>query len=322
MRTARRTCGWLLALLLAGAAQRAEAQTAAAQAQPPAAASAERAGLTAERARVRADLDRVNAEVDALKRGKRGMREDYLLRARLADAEAMARRLTEIDARLGTPAAPAATPSMLPSADPIWLPTDGPAEMDAKADILADRARRVASQADALRTRGQQLKARQELRRHVGQMEHDPFSPLEGAKRRVAAAPGEAPLNSSSSGGTFTGTTAGDRAPTPPAGATPTGGGSAPSTLTPGGRGVVGQPAPPSPIAGTGGEGTALSVQLRDLLDPDTLAEIRKLEASRAPGASAEAMERAAAALRARAAKLQEQSQALRTRAHGARDPR
>src|ERR1700722_3127174 len=59
------------------------------------------AALTAERARLRDELDRVGAEIDALKRANRGVGDDYRLRARLADAEALARRLIEIEARLG-----------------------------------------------------------------------------------------------------------------------------------------------------------------------------------------------------------------------------
>src|SRR5262249_37065068 len=122
--------------------------------------------------------------------------------------------------------------------------------------------------------------------------------------------------------GAFTGNS--DRSTSTGAGATS--GGAAPSTPTTintpgaaaaGARGVPSPSAPPAPVTGT--ESTSLSVQLRDLLDPSTLAEIRRLETSRAPGASAEALERAAAALRARAARLQEQSQELRARAHGSR---
>src|SRR4051794_19399173 len=62
---------------------------------------AERSALLTERQRVRAELERTNADIDALKRSKRGLREDYRLRERLADAEALARRLTALDARLG-----------------------------------------------------------------------------------------------------------------------------------------------------------------------------------------------------------------------------
>ena len=114
----------------------------------PAAAGASPAGdvtLTAERARLRAQLDRVNAEIDALKRSTRGVGDDYRLRARLADAEALARRLIDIEARLGL-RAPAAKPGPLPVASP----TDSPSDLQAKADILDDRSRRVRLEADAL----------------------------------------------------------------------------------------------------------------------------------------------------------------------------
>jgi hypothetical protein len=81
-------------------------------------------------------------------------------------------------------------------------------------------------------------------------------------------------------------------------------------------RALVSPSAAPTPTAGGAADAAApLSVQLRDLLDPTTLAEIRRLEASTAPGAGVEALERAAAALRARAARLHGQAQALRARA-------
>ncbi len=79
--------------------------------------------LTAERARLRGQLDRVNAEIDALKRSARGVGDDYRLRARLADAEALARRLIDIEARLGL-RAPAALPGPLPVASPTDSPSD------------------------------------------------------------------------------------------------------------------------------------------------------------------------------------------------------
>ena len=48
--------------------------------------------MQAERARLRVQLDKVNAEIDALKRAGGSVRDDYRLRARLADAESLARR--------------------------------------------------------------------------------------------------------------------------------------------------------------------------------------------------------------------------------------
>ena len=62
--------------------------------------------------------------------------------------------------------------------------------------------------------------------------------------------------------------------------------------------------------------GAPLSVQLRDLLDTATLTDIRRLEAAGAGAASPQALERAAAALRARADWLDAQSRAMRARAH------
>ncbi len=58
-----------------------------------------------------------------------------------------------------------------------------------------------------------------------------------------------------------------------------------------------------------------LSVQLRDLLDTATLTDIRRLETSGAVAASPQALERAAAALRARADWLDGQSRAMRAKA-------
>jgi hypothetical protein len=75
--------------------------------------------------------------------------------------------------------------------------------------------------------------------------------------------------------------------------------------------------APPMPIAAP--PPTALSLELRDLLDPATLADIRRLEAAKAQGGSVQALERAVAALRARADALDAEARAMR---QSARTPR
>ena len=264
----------------------------------PAPGTADSASLTAERERLRGELDRVGAEIDALKKAGRGVGDDYRLRARLADAEALARRLIEIEARLGLPA-PARKTAPLPVAEP----TDGPADLDAKADILADQSRRVRGEADALGRRVAELKGRQELRRRAADLDRDPFGPLEGSKRRVASV-------ASSSAGTHS--TVSDSS-----------GGGSKAAVTPGvgPQTVTGAPPTASPLpvtSGTGASMPTLAVELRDLLDPATVADIRRLEGAKAPAGSVPALERAVAALRARADSLDTAAHAMRATARAA----
>jgi hypothetical protein len=288
-----------------------------------------RAALLAERQRVRADLEQANAEIDALKRSVRGLRDDYRLRARMADAEALARRLTALDARLGgasalpSPAWPSA------GAEPRALPTDGPAELEAKADILSDQARRLSERGDALLSRARDLRARQNLRRRVGQMERDPFSPLEGSKRRAMTsgsalsgreANSGAPIAGAGNPPGYVGTSdsKGSGAPTAPA----IDSSSPPPSTTTGGATGAAAPGPrtggsvPVPTTTSGSGSVALSAQLRDLLDPTTLAEVQRLEATGGASTGYDALERAAAALKARSQRLAEQAAALRAKAH------
>src|SRR5882724_7853240 len=335
----------ILRLVLASAVALAalSAVPAGARAQPPRQVAqgdtASRAALVAERQRVRRELERANAEIGALKRSGRGLREDYRLRERLADAEALARRLTELDARLGTGAAPTVRG---PGAEPRVSPSDGPAELEAKADILADQAQRLAARGDALLGRARDLRARQTLRRRVGQMERDPFSPLEGSKRRAMtgsvasgltsgpSAPsrmsGPPPVSVADKG---VGGTANTGAANPLGPETAVAGAPGPSQGAPGlgaaatppvGGAAVSSPSSltsaPTPTTGAASDGTALSVQLHELLDPTTLAEIQHLEGAAGSGASFEALERAGAALKARAVRLSQQAGALRASEH------
>lgn len=252
--------------------------------------------LQAERARLRAQLDKVNAEIDALKREGRGVRDDYRLRARLADAESLARRLIDIEARLGIRVDSAAKIQPPPVAEP----TDGPADLDAKADILSDQSRRVRVQADALGRRAADAKSRQELRKRAADLDRDPFAPMEGSKRRIASSPATGstvlPMpsgfgNQGQAGATkITNDTNGSNSPTV-------------------------APIPPTLQPANPGSAPPLSTQLRDLLDQATLTDIRRLETSGAAGGSPQALERAASALRARADWLEAQSRAMRAKA-------
>jgi hypothetical protein len=259
--------------------------------------------LHAERARLRAQLEKVNAEIDALKRAGGSVRDDYRLRARLADAESLARRLMEIDARLGIHVDGAARPQPPPIAEP----TDSPADLDAKADILADQSRRLRAQAGALARRAIDAKGRLELRKRAADLDRDPFAPMEGSKRRIASGSGTSTSLVTNGQGR-----ASDASPVmPPVPPTNLSGssGSAPggNASTAAGAGAIG----PTPIGST-----PVSTQLRDLLDTATLTDIRRLEASGAGGGSPPALERAAAALRARADWLDGQSRAMRAKAH------
>jgi hypothetical protein len=346
---ARRTFAWALTAAVLAVSPAAHAQPAGASVQS----AAPRASLVAERQRLRGELERVNAEIDTLKHS-RGMRDDYRLRARLADAEALARRLTELDARLGTNRGPT---TALPMAadEPRVSSADGPAELDAKADILADQARRLAARGDSLLARAHDLRDRQTLRRRVGQMDHDPFSPLEGSKRRamagssfgIASTPGGVKSTPAVGGNPVGGTSSvGNSNPgtvtasEPSAPAAPSSGGAATSAsgghtetttgnaalgtpgatstsgTTPSGVAVASPTAAPTPTSGATSDSAALSVQLRDLVDATTLAEIQHLEASAGPGASTDALERAGAALKARAERLRQQAAALRASEH------
>jgi len=69
--------------------------------------------LASEYQRLRAELDRVNAEVAALKRRGRSVRTEYLLRDKMAEAEALARNVTAAESRLRAVrgAVPAETPA-------------------------------------------------------------------------------------------------------------------------------------------------------------------------------------------------------------------
>jgi hypothetical protein len=266
--------------------------------------------LNAERARLRAQLDRVNAEIDALKRSARGVGDDYRLRARLADAEALARRLIDLEARLGL-RAPAVEPGPLPVASP----TDSPSDLQAKADILDDRARRVRLEADALDHRVVEIKGRQDLRRRAAELDRDPFAPLEGSKRRVVS------IAATDSSGRSPSVAVPPGSGTQPPADRP--GGSLTSTSSPTGSAgpqsaaTLTGSAPPTPL--TGSPPTALSLELRDLLDPVTVADIRRLEGTKSQASSVQALERAVTALRARAEALDRQARAMR---QTARTPR
>lgn len=301
----------------------------------PAVATAERADRDATALRsaednvekLRAELGRLNAEVAALKRGPRSMRNDYRLRERMADAEALARKLTEAEAQLRarrTPVGPA--PGGAPIvAPPAASPQDGSVELEAKADLLVDQARKLDGEADALAKAATELRSRKLMRRKAGSWERDPFAGLETSRRNVAAS---VPVSAKSAVSAPTGDT-GSRGPvtstptyaSPPTAVVPAGPAMAPSggsessdkanTRSPTSDGAAA--AKLSPVAQVGGADRQ-AVEQRLFLDPATAAELRQALGAGGGSLDPEALERGAAALRTRSRTLQEQARELRTR--------
>jgi hypothetical protein len=319
---------WLLGGLFVAVLSSASPARAAGPSAPDA---AEVIRLESECARLRTELARANADVAALKRADRGVRNDYRLRQRLADAEALARKLTEAEARLRSRQGPPPAPRAPALAPPSAQPGDGPVELEAKADLLSDQARRLAAEAEGLARTAGQLRGRQVLRRRAFQLERDPFAGLDGSKRTMvfgaprtgtkAAADPTAPggnnpqpttggaMDNATPGaaGGSSGPTQGGAPPAQPPTAAPP-----PTTTTPPPRssneGALAAGPAPQPTS-------ALSTQLRALLDPSTLSEVRRLEQTGKPITDPEALEKLAAALRQRAQALDGQAKDLRAKA-------
>lgn len=278
--------------------------------------------------RLRAELARVNAEVAELKRGDRSLRNDYHLRERMADAEALAQKLTSAESNLralggASNMAPGGAPIV---AAPQATAQDGSVELEAKADLLVDQARKLDGEADVLARAAVQLRSRKALRRRAGSWERDPFAGLETSKRSLAASAAlpKSPAGGSASDATRQ-TTSSTTTPPPPmvvvgtsgpgAGATPV---VAPATTDSTGKTTAGttssdgasssKSSPLSPSA------DRLAVEQRLYLDPATVAELRHALGSGGAQLDPDALERGAAALRARARMLDGQARALRTK--------
>ena len=279
-------------------------------------------------ARLRADLDKINAEVADLKRFDRSVRNDYHLRDRLADAEALAQKVTQTEARLRelgwTGGAVASAGAQL--APPQALPQDGSVELEAKAGLFADQARKLDGEAGVLAKAADELRSRRALRRRAGAFDRDPFAGLETSKRSLAvSAPAQkttlgvsSGTDSSTRGGTATngaqpaqstsGATATLATPTgTPSGSTPA------SALAPAGADSSSKEAASSktsPLPQTAGLDRQ-SIEQRLYLDPTTAAELRHVLGAAGATSDPDALDRAAATLRARARALNAQAQSL-----------
>jgi hypothetical protein len=268
-----------------------------------------------EAAKLQEQLSRTNAEIAQLKRSDRSVRDDYRLRDRMADAEAIAQKLTRVEARLraleetAIPEQPRERPLLAP---PQASPQDGSIELEAKADLFADQASALVRQAEILTKAATELRMRKSLRRRAGAWDRDPFAGLESSRRSLALSqptpkmppPGPDPRG----GGTETPGAGGPSSP--PSGATG-------ATSDSAGKSAAASGAPESPASKSSplAVGMPLDHQTdqRLFLDPAVAAELR-LALGAASSADPDALDRAAAMLRTRARSLGQQAEALRSR--------
>jgi hypothetical protein len=261
--------------------------------------------------RLRADLARANAEVAELKRSERSVRADYRMRDRMADAEALAKKVTETESKLrvlGWVSADAS--SSRPNAPPPQVSSqDGSVELEAKAGLFADQAQKLDREADRLTKAAEELRSRRLLRRRAGAWDRDPFSGLESSNRSLASRSSLPPPSSGNgsttkgAGPTFTLTGDSSGATGSSSGATiaiPVAGPSSEATAS----------AKTSPQA-SGGALDRPAIDQRLYLDPTTAAELRQVLGGSGAASDPEALDRAASALRARARALQVQAQTL-----------
>ena len=193
--------------------------------------------LASDYQRLRADLDRLNAEVAALKRGERSVRTDYLLRDKMAEAEALARKVTAAEARLRVVRGPLPAGTLAGAVQtPAATSQDGAVELEAKADLLSDQARRFRAEADTLTRAAEQIRTRQALRRRAGAWDRDPLVGFEASKR-IAVIPAQSSHTTVQASGDSSGSSVAARGPTTSIGDT--------GSKSPG-SGVLGIAAPPT----------------------------------------------------------------------------
>jgi hypothetical protein len=280
--------------------------------------------------RLRADLDRINAEVAELKRADRTVRNDYRVRDRMADAEAMAQKVTQAEARLralGWKEGLVSDAGAL-VVPPQALPQDGSVELEAKAGLFADQARKLDGEANLLTKAADELRSRRALRRRAGAWDRDPFSGLETSKRSIAVATPTQKASVNGSTGADSTARSGPGAtaiPTMSGGSTVSAPAGGPATMTPAPslgpttdsttkEATVAPEAATSSKTSPLAQTAALDRQLLEqhlYLDPATAAELRHVLGAAGATSDPNALDRAAATLRGRARALNAQAQAL-----------
>jgi hypothetical protein len=291
--------------------------------------------LVAECAELRAQLDRKTAEISALKRAERGVRQDYDLRQRMAEANDLARRLTTLESEL---VRQGHGPSQAPSgaASPVAAPVEAAATLQARADLLSDEAHKLNERAAGMIRAAGQLRTRQALRRKAANVERDPFASVDGAKRTLFVR-GAAPVtdtaggkgaaqtgNTEATAGSAPGSSGAPMPTTPP---TPLAG---PMTTAPTGPPATPPTAPPAtgtPISGAQDPSRGATPPPNTpsgrselapgaLLDPALRAELSRVDGGVISGSNQpDSLEQAARALVSRAQALETQAKALRAQA-------
>lgn len=257
--------------------------------------------------RLRAELDRVNAEVATLKQADRSVRDDYWLRERMADAEALAQKVTQSEARLRRLGWMGATPGAPPLvAPPQALPQDGSVELEAKAGLFADQARKLDEEANSLVKAADELRSRRSLRHRAGAWDRDPFMGLEGSKRSLAVSASTPKTAATSSSPAVA--PPGYSATTTTGGASSDSGSKGAATLSVAPEAAVASKT--SPIPQTVAQDRQ-SFEQRLYLDPTTAAELRHALGTAGATSDPDALDRAATALRARARALSAQARVL-----------
>ncbi len=311
LRTRRRVGLERLAGVLAAVVVALCVLTGAAFAQPGAADRTQQ--LVTESARLRSELEQTNAQISSLKQAGPGVRNDYRLRKRQADAEALARQLTTVEAELRRRRGPAPARPPLPASQEL---AEAPAALEARADLLTDEARRLTQQASGLVRAAGELRNRQTLLRRGSQIERDPFASMDTSKRFMVLQGAGRPENTNGRGGAPVNPPVVPPQPQPvPGNPSPP-----PATFTgPAQPGQTGQPGQAPEVVTTSAPSDARNSgapTTRALLDPGVAAELGRIErATGKPLSEIERLDRAASALSTRARSLEAEAQALRSRA-------
>jgi len=196
-------------------------------------------------------------------------------------------------------------------------PLDGPRELSEKADLLRDSQDKLRREVARLSTRIDDVERRRHLRERAGALDEDWFGE-NSSNRRVARVAGVGGAAARGGGETADKAAAGNNSP-----AAPTGGlaGGAPSPAPGAGGPAAGagsgggtSPAPPSSFADPSPTRDSASV-LRNLVDPSTLAELRRADGSDDLERQLRALRRAQGELEGLANELGRRAQGLSARA-------